>query len=451
MHSRLKLLIIFGLIGSTLFAVPMSMAANFSDVPAAHKNAIAIQTIKDAGIVSGYGDSSFKPDKPVSRAEALAIVLKAVGIATQKSSQKIPFTDVTENMWFFPMIQKGFAMGKLKGYEDKTFRPQNPVTLPEALALTLSFFNIATKGITATSPIYSGFENEAWYAKYAEYAKDQNLIEPDEKGLVDAKKGLTRGEFAEIIYRMRKVEQTKKPFDITSNWIMTEHLENFWKLSHPPDWEIFKGLRNSVIWKRDIEHGQVFFTRILPASARLSISVQDNPNNLSVATYFANMKNTYQKAYPKEKPNFSELTVSGKPTLKISIPSRRIIDLTIALPNRQFLIMYGEYGEAPIGVWYFKQLEEMMMSYEYVEKPPVPPLPPLADRMSTLREQILIEGQWNEIAPLFPDKKLIHTDAIGIGTGPVDYYYSKEANHTIKLERNSKTILNIKEGETSGF
>lgn len=450
MKSLIKLIFLIGLIGSALFAVT-AFAANFADTPSTHKNAFAIQTLKESGIVNGYSDGNFQPDKHVSRAEALAIVLKATGIIVQKISQKIPFTDVTENMWFFPMVQKGFAMEKLKGYEDKTFRPNNPLTLPEALALTLSFFNISTKGITIESPLYSGFDTEAWYAKYASYAKDQNLIEPDEKGFVDTKKGLTRGEFVEMIYRMRNAQQTKKPFDITSGWIVISHPENFWKLKHPADWEIFKGLRNSVIWKRDNAHGQVFFTRIFPETARISLSVQDNPNNFLVGTYFANMKIIYQKAYPKEKVRFTELTLSGKPALKISIPARRIIDLMIGLPTKQFLIMYGEYGEAHLGLWYEKQLESIMMSYEYVEKPPVPPLPPLADRMGTLREQILIEGKWNEIAQLFPDKKVIHTDAIGIGTGPIDYYYSKEANHTIKLERNSKTILNIREGETSGF
>jgi hypothetical protein len=71
--------------------------------------------------------------------------------------------------------------------------------------------------------------------------------------------------------------------------------------------------------------------------------------------------------------------------------------------------------------------------------------------MEKLRENILIKGKWNEIAPSFPDKRLIHTDAIGIGTGPVDYYYSAEANHTIKLERSSETILNAREGENFNF
>ena len=101
-----------------------------------------------------------------------------------------------------------------------------------------------------------------------------------------------------------------------------------------------------------------------------------------------------------------------------------------------------------------KQIDAMILSYQYVERPPGPPPPPpipLEERMETLRENILVADKWKDIVPLFPDKKLINTDAIGIGTGPMDYYYSAEANHTIKLERNSGTVLNIREGETSEF
>ena len=116
-------------------------------------------------------------------------------------------------------------------------------------------------------------------------------------------------------------------------------------------------------------------------------------------------------------------------------------------------MLHGEYGKAPIGEWHRKELENMVLSYQYVEPPVLPPKPviPLEQRMETLRTNILIAKGWKVVLPLFPDKKLIHTDAIGVGTGAVDYYYSKEAGHTIKLERGSETILNIREGETSAF
>ncbi|MBI2638372.1 S-layer homology domain-containing protein [Candidatus Peregrinibacteria bacterium] len=435
-----------------LITLPAVALANFSDVPETHKHALAIQTLKDAGMVSGYGDETFKPDQPVSRAEATAVILKAVGITATKTSAKLPFSDVPEDAWYFPMIQYGVSIGKLKGYEDKTFRPDKPVTLPEALALTVSFYKVGVKKVDVAPVIYDGLDTKAWYSKQAQFAKNKNLIEPDVNGHIDPAKSLTRGELAELIYRMRIFQQTQRPFDITAGWIETEHLDNFWKIKHPPDWEIFKGQKNSVIWKRSLM--QAFFTRLWPKNARLSISLVDNPENLTAVQYFAKLRDAYTASYPELKVIFVETTLGGKTAIRISVHNRHIMDAAIALPNKNFLMIYGEYGEAPIGEFLKKQIDAMILSYQYVERPPGPPPPPpipLEQRMETLRENILVADKWKDITPLFPDKKLINTDAIGIGTGPVDYYYSAEANHTIKLERNSGTVLNIREGETNSF
>ncbi|GEM_PF-5139682 len=430
----------------------VALGANFSDVPETYKHTFAVQALKDAGIVSGYPDGTFKPDQTVSRSEAVAIILKAAGITAEKTSAKLPFTDVPETAWYFPMIQKGVALEKLKGYPDKTFRPDNPVTLPEALAMTVSFYRVGVKKVDVGEVIYGGLDVKAWYAKQAQFAKNKNLIEPDENGYIDAVKPLTRGELAELIYRMRIFQQTQRPFDITSGWVETEHPDNFWKIKRPADWEVFQGQKNSVIWKRT--GVQTFFTRLWPKSARLSISLVENPENFTAGQYFAKLKDAYTKAYPELKVIFVETALGGKTALRISVHDRHIVDTAIALPNKNFLMMYGDYGEAPIGEWFKKYIDAIILSYQYVERPPAPPPPPpipLEQRMETLRENILVADKWKEIAPLFPDKKLIHTDAIGIGTGPVDYYSSMEANHTIKLERNSGTILNIREGETNAF
>jgi hypothetical protein len=445
-----KILLIVSL--SALVGTQMAFAANFSDVPATHTHGTAIQSLKDANIITGYGDGTFQPDKKVSRAEAAAIILRSIGVTAVKTNARMPFADVPESAWYFPTIQKGVAMGKLKGYPDKTFKPEQSVTLPEALELTLKFFQVGISKVGVADVIYDGLDTTAWYAKQAQYAKNNNLIEPNAKGHIDPVVALTRGDLAEIIYRMRSVQATGKPFDITANWITTEHPDNFWKIKHPADWEIFKGLQNSTIWKP--APMQVFFTRVWPESARLSISVVENPNNLTAAQYFANLKNAYIKGYKDvKKMGFTDVTLSGRPAMRISISERRILDLALQLPNKKFLMFYGEYGEAPTGEFFRKQLDAAIMSYQYVETPPTPPKPtiPLEDRMSTLRENILISDKWKDIAPLFPDKKVISTDAIGIGTGPVDYYYSAEAAYTIKLERSSGTVLNIKEGKTDTF
>jgi len=73
------------------------------------------------------------------------------------------------------------------------------------------------------------------------------------------------------------------------------------------------------------------------------------------------------------------------------------------------------------------------------------------DFMTDVRSNILTEGVGQTTMDKFSDLVLIETDTIGIGTGPVDYYYSAEYDVTIKYERDSDTILAINDSQGTAF
>ncbi|PJC37131.1 hypothetical protein CO046_02170 [Candidatus Peregrinibacteria bacterium CG_4_9_14_0_2_um_filter_53_11] len=436
------------LLSGLVFSVPVASAENFSDVPANHPHAAAIEALKDAELVTGYNDGTFKPDQAINRAEATAMVLKAAGIPLQSSTQKLPFSDVVETDWFYPMIQRGVALNKLKGYPDQTFRPGLPVTLPEALALSLSFQNISTTSTNVESTIYKGLDPAEWYGKTAQYAKNNYIIEPNPDGTLDPTASISRGQLAEIVFRTRQVKNSGRAFDITTEWTTSEHNLNYWSFRHPANWQLFKGQTNSGLWYQE---PSAFISRLWPRGVRLSVSLSENTGGLTANGYFNEVKASYAREYPGLAVSSSSLTLGQRPALRVVVPQRHLIDTYVQLPNGMYLIIYGEYGEAPIAEFYKKQLELVLGSYKYVEAPATPPLPPLEERMAQLREKILVEGAWEQLMSYFPDKRLIHTDGIGVGTGPVDYFFSAEAATTIKVERESNTILNIRDGETSAF
>ena len=53
------------------------MAGSFSDVPESSSDYTLLENLKTIGVVAGYPDGTFQPDLPVSRAEALKMILKA--------------------------------------------------------------------------------------------------------------------------------------------------------------------------------------------------------------------------------------------------------------------------------------------------------------------------------------------------------------------------------------
>ena len=54
-----------------------ALAAGFSDVPAGHYAASAIDTCVAKGIVSGYADGTFKPGNQVTRAQFCVMIARA--------------------------------------------------------------------------------------------------------------------------------------------------------------------------------------------------------------------------------------------------------------------------------------------------------------------------------------------------------------------------------------
>src|SRR3989339_469460 len=74
----------------------------FNDVDVNSPNAEAIRQLYYAGVISGYADSSFKPDKPVNRAEIWTILTTAID-SDLSGDYSNCFTDVSSE-WFAPFV-----------------------------------------------------------------------------------------------------------------------------------------------------------------------------------------------------------------------------------------------------------------------------------------------------------------------------------------------------------
>ena len=84
------------------------------------------------GVISGYGEGLFGPDKNISRAEAVKLMLYAKELQNTDYSDVLnPFSDVLDSDWFFDEVMIGYKLGIILGYNDGTFQPNNPVTRAE--------------------------------------------------------------------------------------------------------------------------------------------------------------------------------------------------------------------------------------------------------------------------------------------------------------------------------
>ncbi|PKL37100.1 hypothetical protein CVV38_04420 [Candidatus Peregrinibacteria bacterium HGW-Peregrinibacteria-1] len=196
------------------FPLTAITAIGFSDVTLGTKNYVAIEFLKEKGIISGYEDGTFKPRQLVSRAEAIKMLLIGTGQYTDQSIEEkaqeietLLFTDVNNNEWYIPYLKTAILKDIVSGYDDNTFKPEQTVNLAESLKIFLEAFDdlqypeeqelIAAIEHNKISDI----DLESWYAKYVKYAAAKDLLEIFNDYNVNPDQEMTRGHIAEIIYR----------------------------------------------------------------------------------------------------------------------------------------------------------------------------------------------------------------------------------------------------------
>jgi hypothetical protein len=91
-----------------------------------------IQSWINQDLIKGYEDGTFKPDNNITRAEFMTLVNGAFQY-TDKAD--IGFSDVAEDAWYAEAVQKAKAAGYISGYPDNTMRPDNPISREEAAAI----------------------------------------------------------------------------------------------------------------------------------------------------------------------------------------------------------------------------------------------------------------------------------------------------------------------------
>ncbi len=201
--------------GSTMM-VKDAKTVKFIDIPDSHPHAKAINYLKEKAIIGGYSDGTFKPDNTVNRAEALKIILGGAGIENKTGVDQNPFPDVITSDWFAGWVLSAKERSIVNGNPDGTFTPQNIVNGAEALKMILLTNKIDLSAISVFADPFSDVLKEDWFAVYYQYAKDKVLVEAVTDNKIFPSKGLTRGDLAEIIYRLMKmVEKGAEKYDVT--------------------------------------------------------------------------------------------------------------------------------------------------------------------------------------------------------------------------------------------
>ncbi|MBN1319398.1 MAG: S-layer homology domain-containing protein [Thermoleophilia bacterium] len=116
-------------------AAPAAAAAppTFTDMAGDEWFAEAVGALAAEGIIKGRDDGSFSPNDPITRAQMAAFLARTLGL--QRGPASIPFEDVGLDSWYYEPVAALYGAGLVSGTTPTEFSPEVPVTRQQAASL----------------------------------------------------------------------------------------------------------------------------------------------------------------------------------------------------------------------------------------------------------------------------------------------------------------------------
>ncbi len=195
--SLKKINVILGL--SIFFCLPMQQIniKAATDI-SGHWAETTIEKWLDADLIKGYEDGSFKPNDPVTRAEFVYMVNNSLQF---RATGEIDFTDVLEEDWFYKGVSIAVTEGYANGLGDGTFDPNGLVTRAQAAVFGYNAAGRPTGG--SINNFTDTFVIPSWAANAIACMNHKGYLSGVGDGTFDPNRSMTRAEAVSFLERIR--------------------------------------------------------------------------------------------------------------------------------------------------------------------------------------------------------------------------------------------------------
>ena len=149
----------------------------FQDLYRVSWAAEAICELFDEGIVNGRDRGSFEPQENVTRAEFLKMILLGGDYSVYSISGSDDYSDVDSGDWYYPYVTYATKRGFVSGYDDGTFRPNDPINRAEAVVILMRTAYETLWSFTQLDIPFWDVDREDWYAYAVVLAHEENIVE----------------------------------------------------------------------------------------------------------------------------------------------------------------------------------------------------------------------------------------------------------------------------------
>lgn len=156
----------------------------------------------ELGYVNGYGDGTFRPDRNITRSEAVKIIVNVKQLKLENGTTEYKDRLFFAN-WSKPYIYTATKHGIIKGYPDKKFKPNRELARDEAVAMIVrAFYDDKEEDPNILSGVFTDEKTfPSWSKGYLAKAYKEKIINGYPDGSFKPLGNITRAEFVSIIVR----------------------------------------------------------------------------------------------------------------------------------------------------------------------------------------------------------------------------------------------------------
>lgn len=186
----------------------------YTDLDSTHWAYNSIKELTDSKVIVGYPDGSFKPDENVTRAEFATMAIKALKQENYKVETLVTFNDINDNFWAFNNIQRAVYFDLLKGLPNGSFLPQDPVSKAQAISVVINSLTTDEMSISEAEAILNENYKDVkqipnWVSIFAAKATKLGIINDKNNvnSYLNIEQPATRAQLASYLCKM--IELTK--------------------------------------------------------------------------------------------------------------------------------------------------------------------------------------------------------------------------------------------------
>lgn len=160
----------------------------------------AIKRVYNRGLMLGVSDTRFAPDQALSRAMLVTVLYRLADEPDVTADN--PFTDVPAGQWYTNAVIWAAANGIVSGFGDGTFQPNAPATRAQAAVMLCGYAKLAGRDTTQHADLSAyadAAEIPSWALAEMQWANAAQLIRGRSDTILAPNAGTTRAEMAKIL------------------------------------------------------------------------------------------------------------------------------------------------------------------------------------------------------------------------------------------------------------